>query len=85
MPTLILWTLPDVHIRGAVVKQLRVGTTRRLSATTPKSLVADLRTILAPEYAARARGLASSMRKASAGATAAADLVEELASSGRIR
>jgi UDP:flavonoid glycosyltransferase YjiC (YdhE family) len=81
-PTLILWTLPDVHIRGAVVKQLRVGATRRLSATTPRSLVADLRTILAPEYAARARKLASSIRKSSAGAAAAADLVEELATSG---
>ena len=44
-PQLILWTLPDQRAhRGAAVKRLKVGTARRFSATTEKSLVADLRT-----------------------------------------
>jgi len=47
LPTLILWTLPDQGAWGARVKRLKVGTGRRFSATTEKSLVADLRTVLA--------------------------------------
>ena len=43
VPTLILWTLPDQPLWGAAVKRLKVGTARRFSTTTEKSLVADLR------------------------------------------
>jgi len=47
LPTLILWTLPDQGLWGARVKRLKVGTGRRFSATTEKSLLADLRAMMA--------------------------------------
>ncbi|EUA24797.1 putative glycosyltransferase B [Mycobacterium xenopi 3993] len=48
VPTVILWTWPDQSLRGAALKRLKVGTSRRFSSTTLESLVADLRTVLAP-------------------------------------
>ncbi len=47
-PQVVLWTFFDQPLVGAAVKRLKVGTARRLSTTTEKSLVADLRRILAP-------------------------------------
>lgn len=82
VPALVLWTLPDVQIRGAAIKRLKVGTTRRLSATTKKSLLADLRTILEPEFTERASELARRMANPAASVKAAADLVEDLARTG---
>ena len=79
MPTLILWELADQPVWGAQVKRLKVGSARPFWATTQKSLIADLRTILAPEYAARAREIATRMTTPAAGATRAADLVEAAA------
>jgi UDP:flavonoid glycosyltransferase YjiC (YdhE family) len=84
VPTLVLWTLPDQPLWGAAVKRLKVGTARRFSATTQKSLVADLRTILAPEYVVRARELAARMTKPAASVAAAADLVENFARLRRV-
>src|ERR1700761_215695 len=52
VPSLILWTAGDQPMWGSHVKELKVGTSRRFSATTPETLVADLRKILAPEYTA---------------------------------
>ena len=40
-----------------------MGTARRFSSTTRESLVADLRTILAPQYVVRAREIATRMTK----------------------
>ena len=51
----------------------------RLSTATQKSLVADLRQILAPQYVTRAREIATWMTTATESAVAAADLVENLA------
>ena len=48
VPTLILWMADVQLIWGAAVKRLKVGTARRFSTATEKSLIADLRTILAP-------------------------------------
>ncbi len=79
VPTLILWMADVQVIWGAAVKRLKVGTARRFSTTTEKSLVADLRRILAPEYTARAREIATRMTKAADSVTAAADLVEDFA------
>jgi UDP:flavonoid glycosyltransferase YjiC (YdhE family) len=79
IPTLILSTDLFQTLWGARVKRLKVGTARRLSTTTQKSLVADLRRILAPQYVARARAIATRMTKATESAAAAADLVESLA------
>jgi UDP:flavonoid glycosyltransferase YjiC (YdhE family) len=84
VPTLALWTLPDQPLWGAAVKRLKVGISRRFSTTTEKSLVADLRTILAPEYATRAREIATRMTKSTESVTAAADLLENFARTGRV-
>jgi UDP:flavonoid glycosyltransferase YjiC (YdhE family) len=84
VPALILWTLPDQPLWGAAVKRLKVGTARRFSATTQKSLIADLRTILAPQYVTRAREVATRMTKPAESVTAAADLVEDFARLRRV-
>lgn len=78
VPTLILSTDIDQTLWGSRVKRLKVGTTRRLSRTTSDSLAADLRTILAPEYATRAREIAAKMTTPTESAAAAADLAEKL-------
>ncbi|AKK28972.1 glycosyltransferase [Mycobacterium sp. EPa45] len=82
-PTLILWMLPDQGCWGSRLKKLKVGTGRRFMGTTEKTLVKDLRTILAPEYAERARQLANTMIKPADSVAIAADLVEKFAISRR--
>ena len=84
VPTLILWMADVQMIWGAAVKRLKVGTARRFSTATEKSLVADLRTILAPQYAARAREIATRMTKPAQSVVAAADLVEDFARLERV-
>jgi UDP:flavonoid glycosyltransferase YjiC (YdhE family) len=84
LPTLILWTLPDQGLWGARVKRLKVGTGRRFSATTEKSLVADLRTVLAPQCLTNARELAARMTKPAESVAIAADLVENFARNKRV-
>ena len=84
VPTLILSTWGDQRIWGARVKRLKVGTARRFSSATRESLVADLRTILAPQYVARAREIATRMSKAGESVVAAADLVENFARPRRV-
>ncbi len=76
IPTLILWITSDQPIWAAQVKRLKVGTGRGFSLTTKKSLIADLRRILAPPYVARARAIAAQMTEPAASVTAAADLLE---------
>lgn len=84
IPTLVLSVDGNQIIWGAQVKRrLKVGTHRRLSATTRESLVADLRRILAPEYAIRARDLAARMTTPAESVAKAADLAENFASSRR--
>jgi UDP:flavonoid glycosyltransferase YjiC (YdhE family) len=61
-----------------------VGTGRRFSATTEKSLVADLRTVLAPQCLTRARELATRMTKPADSVAIAADLVENFARLKRV-
>jgi UDP:flavonoid glycosyltransferase YjiC (YdhE family) len=84
VPTLALWWTSDQPYWAAVVKRLKVGTARRFSTTTQESLVADLRTILAPQYLTRARELATRMTKPAESVAAAADLVEDFARSRRV-
>jgi UDP:flavonoid glycosyltransferase YjiC (YdhE family) len=79
VPTLILWMADVQFMWGAAVKRLRVGTARRFSTATEKSLVADLRAILAPQYVARAREIATRMTKPAQSVAAAADHVENFA------
>jgi len=81
VPTLILWTAGDQPFWGNQLKRLKVGASRRFTATTRESLVADLRRILAPEYAIRARELATRMTAAAVSVNRAVDLVEDFARS----
>jgi UDP:flavonoid glycosyltransferase YjiC (YdhE family) len=84
VPQLVLSTLPDQLIWAAQLKRLKVGCGRRFSAATQKSLVADLRRILAPEYVTRAREIAPRMARLIDGVVAAADLVENFARVRRV-
>jgi UDP:flavonoid glycosyltransferase YjiC (YdhE family) len=84
IPQVVLWTFFDQPLVGAAVKRLKVGTARRLSTTSEKSLVADLRRILAPQYATRARELAPRMTKPAESVAAAADLLEDFARLRRV-
>ena len=84
VPTLILSTWGDQRFWGAQVKRLKAGTARRFSRITQQSLVADLRTILAPQYVSRARELAARMTKSAESVAVAADLLEEFARSRRV-
>jgi len=84
VPTLILWATPERQMWGALIKRLKVGTTRRFSSITQELLAADLRRILAPEYVARAREVANQMTKPAESIAVTADLVEGLARQRRV-
>jgi len=84
VPTLIIPTWGDQRFWGAQVKRLKVGIARPFSTTTQETLVADLRSILAPDYAKRARELATRMTNSAESVTAAADLMENFACSRRV-
>ncbi|OBK73778.1 glycosyltransferase [Mycobacterium sp. 1164985.4] len=79
VPTLILWIADTQRYMGAAVKRLKVGTARSFSNATEKSLVADLRKILATHYVTRAREIATRMTKPAESSAAAADLLESYA------
>jgi UDP:flavonoid glycosyltransferase YjiC (YdhE family) len=82
IPTLILWIGAEQPVWGFQVKQLEVGLARGFSRITRKSLVAELRKVLAPEYVARTREIASQMTKPAASVTTTADLLEDAARRG---
>lgn len=84
VPQLILAMMADHLMWAAQLKRLKVGSGQRFSATTEKSLVADLRRVLAPQYSARAREIATRMSKPAESVAATADLVERLAVSRRV-
>jgi UDP:flavonoid glycosyltransferase YjiC (YdhE family) len=84
VPTLILSTWPEQALWGAQVERLKVGTARRFSSTTRESLVADLRTILAPQCVTQAREIATGMTKPVESVAVAADLVENFARQRRV-
>lgn len=75
-PTLILWSSADQPYWGNQIKRLKVGTARRIAATSRETLVADLRRILSPDHAARARSLATRMTSSGDSVLKAADLYE---------
>ncbi|ORV16690.1 glycosyltransferase [Mycobacterium celatum] len=84
VPTLVLSTDLNQTLTGAMVKRLKVGAARRFSSATRESLVADLRTILGPDYVARSREFARRMTKSTDSAVAAADHLENFARLRRI-
>jgi UDP:flavonoid glycosyltransferase YjiC (YdhE family) len=79
VPTLILWTVWDQPMWAAAVEQLKVGSGRAFADSTLDSLVADLRSILTPQCAARAREVAAQMTKPAEAVARAADLLEDAA------
>ena len=83
IPMLILWFWLDQPLWAAGVEQLGVGSGRPFSALTPDSLVADLRSLLAPRYVTRAREVAAQLSTAAGSAAAAADHLEHAARPGR--
>lgn len=76
VPTLILWSSADQPYWGNQLKRLKVGAARRVSKANRESLVTDLRRILAPDYAARAREIAPQMTEPAESVTKTADLFE---------
>ncbi|ORA14911.1 glycosyltransferase [Mycobacterium arosiense] len=85
IPMLILWDVAEQPLWAAQVTRLGVGGSRRRSGTTAESLVAQLRRILAPEFASRAREFATRMTKPADSVAAAADLLETAAASRHAR
>ncbi|SHH59276.1 glycosyltransferase [Bradyrhizobium erythrophlei] len=77
LPTLILWDVADQFIWATQVKRLKVGSAKRLWNVSRKSLVKQLRKILAPDCKARAREIAPRMTKPTVGVATAADLLEQ--------
>jgi UDP:flavonoid glycosyltransferase YjiC (YdhE family) len=79
VPSLILWTVWDQPMWAAAVEQMKVGAGRAFSDSTLDSLVADLRTVLTPHCAARAREVAAQMSKPAESVARSAELLEEAA------
>lgn len=77
VPTLILWIGADQPIWGTQIKRLGVGTSRRFSRMTHDSLLAALRSVLAPHYASRAGAVADQITKPATSVSMTADLLED--------
>jgi UDP:flavonoid glycosyltransferase YjiC (YdhE family) len=85
IPALILFAdWFDMPLWADAVRRLKVGSARRFSAITRESLVADLRSILTPQYVTRAREVATQMTKSAESVATAADLLEDAARLGRV-
>lgn len=79
VPTLSLWSLSDQKIWANQVQRLKVGLARHFPSATQDSLVTDLRQILSPEYAIRARAIAARMTKPAESVATTANLLEKFA------
>lgn len=77
VPTLALAVSVDQPMWAAAVNQLGVGIGRRFAEATLESLIADLRSILTPQCAARTQEVAAQMKTAAESAATAADLLED--------
>ncbi|HEV7418293.1 MAG TPA: glycosyltransferase [Mycobacterium sp.] len=85
VPTLILWVGADQPVWATQVRRLEVGMSRRFSTTTRDRLLADLRSVLAPRFTARAREVATQLSKPEASVGAVADLLEDKAGARLLR
>jgi UDP:flavonoid glycosyltransferase YjiC (YdhE family) len=79
VPTLILWFWLDQPVWAAGITKLKVGAGRAFAESTLDSVVADLRGILTPECAARAREVAALMTNSAESVAQTADLLEQAA------
>lgn len=85
VPMLVLWLWLDQPSWASAVSKLKVGVARAFSESTYDSLVADLRSVLAPDYATRAREVAAQMTKPAESVGKAADLLEDaVVQNGRV-
>ena len=85
IPTLILWlAVDDQPVWAEAVTRLEVGSGREFWSTTLDLLVADLRSILTPQYVTRAREVATQMTTPAESVASAADLLEDAARLGRV-
>jgi vancomycin aglycone glucosyltransferase len=82
IPTLVLWNGLDQPLWADAVARLKVGFGRCFSESTVDSLVADLRSVLAPHHASRAREVAAETTTPAESLTRAADLLEDVARRG---
>jgi UDP:flavonoid glycosyltransferase YjiC (YdhE family) len=82
VPTLVLWSTADQPYWGNQLKRLKAGAARRFSRTTATTLIEDLSTILAPDYATRAQQVAARMTTPKDSVAKAADLFEVRAGGG---
>lgn len=85
VPTVVLWVGADQPFWGNQVKRLKVGDSLRFSRTTGDSLRAALQSVLTPEFATRAREVATRMTKPEASVATAADLLERAVRQAAIR
>ena len=76
---LILWIGAEQPIWAAPGQTVESRLCAALLTITRDSLVAQLRSILSPEYVTRAREIAARMTKPTENVTAAADLLEDTA------
>jgi hypothetical protein len=76
IPTLILWVSADQIIWAGRIKKLGVGTSRRFSSTTRDTLLKDLRIVLGPQCAVRAKEVAAQMTTPAQSLDAATELLE---------
>lgn len=86
IPSLVLYSvlLEDQPIWAAVVKQLGVGFGRSFLESSLKTLVADLRNVLAPQFLRRAREVAAQMTRPDESVASAVDLLEDAVRPGRL-
>ncbi|ODQ93484.1 hypothetical protein BHQ17_13115 [Mycolicibacterium holsaticum] len=73
----------DQPVWAKQVERLKVGAYQRFSKMTTESLSAKLRAVLAPEYVAQAREVATRLTKPAVSVSTAADLLEAAARDGR--
>ncbi|WP_425436542.1 glycosyltransferase [Mycobacterium numidiamassiliense] len=80
IPALILWfSAEDQPIWADVVTRLKVGSGRAFSDSTLDSLTDDLRSVLTPQCASRAREVAAAMSDPAANVSHTTDLLEQAA------
>lgn len=82
IPMLVLWLWLDQPIWASAVNQLKIGIGKSFAETTLDSLASDLRSVLTPEFAARAREVATQMTRPGESVARAADLLEDEARAG---
>jgi UDP:flavonoid glycosyltransferase YjiC (YdhE family) len=85
VPTLVLWVGADQPFWGTQIERLKVGKSLRFSRVTRDSLLAALRSVLAPAYASGAREAAAQLTKPAASVSTTADLLEEAVRNGASR